>query len=198
MHFFLISWHWPPCHSISITYPLGALYVLKTNCGPIHSLLCGPAWVTISTWLSQRSSAVSNCFEVLGEFKLLNNGLEDGRGGTISREFGVLNKGHCPLGSTSNSIVVSSQTFSFGTPERCTEGIKSKKMYVVLICGLFNLYRTGLTLLGAEDNSNTSPNLLVIYRYNLYLPLENIKLQGKNADPLTVKDALHKHSQPKV
>lgn len=41
---------------IVLIYPLGVLYVLNINCGPIQRRRCGPACVRISTWDSQRSS----------------------------------------------------------------------------------------------------------------------------------------------
>lgn len=78
---------------ISQSYPLGVLYNLKTNCGPIHKRRCGPACVTISTCDNQRSSrssGLSVSIWLVSKFKLLSmtrsliSQLSAGNGGDIS------------------------------------------------------------------------------------------------------------------
>merc|ERR1719458_1942272 len=61
--------------------------VLKENWGPIHSLLAGPMWVTISTWLNQRSSESSSgqgsSCDPRSSFEM-RRGLDGSRGGDTS------------------------------------------------------------------------------------------------------------------
>ena len=110
---------------ISITHPLTAeLYVLNVNWGPIHSLLWGPAWVTISTCDSHLSSdSESSCLDsrlegVGKQSGSTISGFVGDRGGCNSLECGGRRSIHWALGWTSNSIAVSSHIFSLGMPEQ--------------------------------------------------------------------------------
>lgn len=118
---------------------LGALYVLKMNCGPIHNRRWGPACVMISTWDNHWSSpfaaaGVSTLFsiELLSLFPLLSvnvcseetfnettsrslsSQFSAGNGDSISMDPSRRCRFHWARGSTSSSIAVSSQMRSFG------------------------------------------------------------------------------------
>lgn len=109
----------------SVTHPLTAeLYVLKVNWGPIHSLLWGPAWVTISTCDSHLSSdSGSSCLDsqpdgVGKQFGSTISGFVGDSGGCSSLECGGRRSIHWAFGWTSSSMAVSSHIFSLGIPEQ--------------------------------------------------------------------------------
>lgn len=126
------SSEWPLCNTTkhqtwfnSITHPLTAeLYVLNVNWGPIHSLLWGPAWVTISTCESHLSSdSESSCLDsrlegVGKQSGTTMSGFVGDRGGCSSLECGGRRSIHWAFGWTSSSMAVSSHIFSLGIPEQ--------------------------------------------------------------------------------
>lgn len=95
----------------SVTYPLGVLYVLNINWGPIHRRRCGPLDVTISTCDSQRSSLSDASASVefsLISMRLLNSQLSNGSGARISMELSLRRRFHCAFASTCRSMGESS------------------------------------------------------------------------------------------
>lgn len=102
------------------SYPLGVLYVLKINCGPIHRRRCGPLDVTISTCDSQRSSQLSMKSDSLnfsfGSIRFLSNQLSSGNGGWISIDASFRSKFHWARASTCNSMAESSFCRAAGMP----------------------------------------------------------------------------------
>lgn len=100
-------------------YPLGVLYVLKMNCGPIHRRRCGPLEVTISTCDNQRSS-LSEASESMAlsliSMRFFSNQLSNESGGWISIEVSLRKRFHWAFASTCNSIGESSFCFDAGMP----------------------------------------------------------------------------------
>lgn len=138
------------------------------NCGPIHKRRWGPACVTISTCDNQRSSrsSVPKCpswlvskFKLLSMTRSLISQLSNGSGGDSSAwKFDRKPRIHCAFGSTSNSIGVSSQTFSFGMPKSKAVRALQKNLQQKLLTRSMSRFKVVLNKRSVSSNDEERIN----------------------------------------
>lgn len=128
------------------THPLGVLYVLKMNWGPIQRRRCGPLDVTISTCDNQRSSLSNPSDSIALSFismRFLSNQLPGKSGGWISIELSLRRRFHWAFASTYSSMGESSFCFDAGIPfENETKNWTNCNLFRLLSWKLIRFYLT--------------------------------------------------------